>query len=94
MQAGDKIFVSFVSGDHLKAFVSEYIVLDAEHRIVKRESTGEARVLAAFEKAHATEAAAWEQAAREILAYSANLRIQADECLKKAARAGIVQVTA
>lgn len=94
MQAGDKIFVVFVAENHLKAYVSEYVVLDPTHRVVKRESTGDARVLASFETAHATEAAAWEQAAREMLAYSANLRIQADECLKQAARAGIVTVQA
>lgn len=94
MQAGDMVWVSFVSGDHTAAFVTQYEVLDAEHRIVKRLATGEVRLLIDFETVHDSEAAAWEQAAREILDYAAKLRAEADECLKRAARASVVQVPA
>lgn len=94
MQNGDKVFVAFVSGDHLKAFVSEYTVIDAQHRVVKREATGDVRVLESFESCHLTEAAAWEHAARETLAYASNLRHRAEDCLAKAAAARIVMVPA
>lgn len=97
MQNGETVFVAFVSGDHLKSYVTKSTVIDAEHRIVRRDN-GDVRILADFETAHATEAQAWAQAAREVSAYAENMRLHAERCASKAAEiaaaSSIVQVPA
>lgn len=94
MTTGELIFVTFVSDARDRVWVTQYTVLDAENRIVKRQDDGQVRVLAKWESVHATEAEAWRRAQLEILSYAENLRIKADECAKKAAAAVIVKVPA
>lgn len=93
MKNGETVFVAFVSGDHLKSYVTKSTVINAEHRIIMRE-TGDVRILADFETVHACESEAWSQIAREVSAYAETLRLHAARCAQRAAASSIVTVPA
>lgn len=92
---GETIYLSFTSAGNLadapRAWVTEAIVLDAEHRIVREPEHGRVRVLSAVEGIHQCEAAAWAACSTELGAFASSIRAKADECATKAAKLSITR---
>lgn len=94
MQAGDVVFLAMTSADRGgQAWVTRGTVISGEHRVILMPS-GHARGVYAFETVHQTEREAWEACATELMAEADRIRAFAQECLRKAAAAEIVQVPA
>jgi hypothetical protein len=74
-----------------RAWVTEAVVLDAEHRIVRETEHGRVRVLLFGEGVHQCEAAAWARCSTELAAFASAVRGKADECAAKAAKLAITR---
>jgi len=92
---GETIYLSFTSSGNLaqapRAWVTEAVVLDAEHRIVREPEHDRVRVLSAVEGIHQCQAAAWARCSTELAAFAAAIRGKADECAAKAAKLAITR---
>ena len=92
---GETIYLSFTSSGNLaqapRAWVTEAVVLDAEHRIVREPEHNRGRVLSAVEGIHQCQAAAWARCSTELAAFAAAFRSEADRCATKAAKLAITR---
>ena len=69
-----------------RAWVTEAVVLDAEHKIVRETEHGRVRVLLFGEGVHQCQAAAWAACSTELGAFASSIRRLADECAAQAAK--------
>lgn len=103
MKTGDTVYLAFEtsrgSDGRPVAWVNEATVLDAENRVVRRQ-TGHVAVMQPWscETVHATEAEAWNACASRLAVSAAAVEAEASRCAAKAAEAAaasqIVQVPA
>lgn len=88
---GETVYLSFTSAGNYheapRAWVTEAIVLDAAHRVVKEPENGDrVRVLSDVEGVHQCQAAAWAQCSTELGAFASAILAKADECAREAAK--------
>ena len=88
---GETVFLSFTTAGNLaeppRAWVTEAIVVDAKHRIVREPQNGDrVRVLSDVEGVHQCRAAAWAQCSTELGAVASAILAKADECAREAAK--------
>jgi len=88
---GETIYLSFTTAGNLaeapRAWVTEAVVIDAKHRIVREPQHGDrVRVLSDVEGVHQCRGAAWAQCSIELGAFAAAIRAKADECAREAAK--------
>jgi hypothetical protein len=88
---GETVYLSFTTAGNLaeapRAWVTEAVVIDAKHRIVREPKNGDrVRVLSDVEGVHQCRAAAWARCSSELGAFAAAVRIKADECAAQAAK--------
>jgi hypothetical protein len=92
---GETIYLSFTSAGNLadapKAWVTEAVVVDAEHRIVREPEYGRVRVLSSVEGIHQSATDAWARCSTELAAFATAIRLRADECARTAAQLAIVR---
>lgn len=87
----ETIWISFTTAGNLyeaaKAWVTEAVVIDPEHGIVREGDR--VRVLSSIERAHQSEADAWNYCAKELGAFASAIRARAEDCARKAAALAI-----
>jgi hypothetical protein len=88
---GETVYLSFTSAGNYheapRAWVTEAIVLDAAHRVVRETENGDrVRVLSDVEGVHQCQAAAWARCSSELAAFASSVRLRAEECAAQAAK--------
>ena len=88
---GETIYLSFTTAGNLaeapRAWVTEAVVIDAKHRIVREPQHGDrVRVLSDVEGVHQCQAAAWAWCSTELGAFATAIIAKADECAREAAK--------
>ena len=88
---GETVYLSFTSAGNYheppRAWVTEAIVLDATHRVVREPENGDrVRVLSDVEGVHQCKAAAWARCSSELAAFASSIRLKAEECAAQAAK--------
>ena len=88
---GETVYLSFTSAGNYheppRAWVTEAIVLDATHRVVREPQHGDrVRVLSDVEGVHQCQAAAWARCSTELGAFASAIIAKADECAREAAK--------